>query len=580
MIAAAFSILAVVAIIVFLLAQGIPAFAKIGFFDFLFGGVWKPSGSDTYAGEISGSYGILTMLVGTVYATAGALIIGGLLGYFTAVYISKFCPKKLKKILTQIVNLLAGIPSVIYGFFGMQVLLPALGFFSANGSGSGLLAVSLILGLMISPTVISLSVTAIDAVPESYYENARALGATHAQAVFGAVVPAAKSGIAASFILGIGRALGETMAVIMIAGNNPVFPSTLFSSFRTMTANVVLEMGYAGELQMGALIATGCVLLFFALVINVLFRLVSSGRKSKKATPDKDKPDMPGRLTHILKMRPRWFTGAKKILSYAMAGITVASLLIIIGFLLVRGIPYITTGLLFGEFAYGGAPTIASSIVSTLMLVGLTLVIAVPLGVATAIFLSEYTKKGSKIMHIIRTAVEVLSGIPSVVYGLFGMIFFCVMLNLGTTILAGSLTMTIMIIPVIVRSTEEALIAVPQSYREGSFALGAGKARTIFTVVLPSAFPGILAAVILAMGRVISESAPLMFTMGASMQKMPSGYLSPGTSLAVAMYVLAGEGLHINEAYATACVLLILVFTLNILSTLLVGRLQKKMTKA
>jgi phosphate transport system permease protein len=569
LVAAAFSVLAAVAIIIFLLAKGIPAFGKIGIFEMLFGTTWKPNPSDTLTGEVAGTYGILPMIVGTLSATAGALLVGGILGYFTAVFLACFCPKKLKSALMQVVNLLAGIPSVVFGFFVMQVLLPALGVFSANGSGSGLAAVSLILGLMISPTIIALSVSSIDAVSSSIYEGARALGETHAGAVFSAVVPSAKSGIAASFILGIGRALGETMAVIMIAGNNPVFAKGLFRSFRTLTANVVLEMGYAGELQMGALFATGCVLLFFTLVVTLIFKLMTADKRTSKVTKHSV-------LHNLLKMRYKVLTKIKLALAYAMSAVTVLALVFIVVFLLVKGIPNITTELLFGTFAFGGSPTIASSVVSTLMLVALSIVVAVPLGVAAAIYLTEYTKRDSKLTGVIRTGIEVLSGIPSIVYGLFGMLFFSGILGFGTSILAGSLTITLMIIPVIIRGTEEALKAVPDSYREGSYALGAGKLRTIFRVVLPSAFAGIMASVLLSVGRVVSESAPLMLTMGASMQKMPEDLSSSGTSLAVCLYVLSGEGLHIGSAYATACVLLFIVLVINLASTLLTGKLHKK----
>lgn len=583
--AASVAILATVTICIFLFIKGIPAASAIGLGEFLFGDSWMPNVNDTIGGEINGKYGIFPMIVGTIYATVGAVIIGGTLGYFTAIFLSKFCPKKLKAVLTQLVNLLAGIPSVVYGFFGMRLLLPLLGEASPNGSGSGVLAVSIILGIMIMPTIVALSKTAIDAVPHAYYEGARALGDSHAQSVFGTVVPAAKSGITASFILGIGRAVGETMAVIMVAGNNPVIPDSIFGSFRTMTANVVLEMGYAGELQLGALIATGCVLFFFVLVINTLFGLIRGGnkpaRKSKKHGKQERKDGnfamLLANIKAVLHRRSKVAVKGKQILCYLCMAVSVTALIAIVVFVFAKGIPHISLDLLTKNFDYGEAPTIMPSIVVTVMLVVLSMVVAIPLGLCTAVFLSEYTKSGNKFVRIIRGAIELLAGIPSIVYGLFGMVFFCTMLKLGTSVLAGSLTVAIMIIPIICRSTEESLKAVPDSYREGSFALGAGKARTIFKVVLPSAMPGILAAIILAIGRVISESAPLMFTMGASLKGLPQkGFFSSGTSLAVALYVLAGEGLYLNEAYATACVLILIVLTLNILSTLLVTKLQKR----
>ncbi|MEG2687678.1 MAG: phosphate ABC transporter permease PstA, partial [Clostridia bacterium] len=398
------------------------------------------------------------------------------------------------------------------------------------------------------------------------------------------------------------------------AGNNPVIPESLFGSFRTMTANVVLEMGYAGELQLGALIATGCVLFFFVLVINLLFGLIRDGgvktkmkRKGEKvvcfggaktiiigkgekadgkiklltANVDDKIKLFTANVKSLFNHRSKLLTNVKSVMCYVCAAVGVAALVTIIVFVFVKGAPHISLDLLTKNFDYGESPTIMPSIVVTIMLVALSLTIAIPLGLCTAIFLSEYTKKNSKFVKIIRGAIELLAGIPSIVYGLFGMVFFCVLLKLGTSVLAGSLTVAIMIIPIICRSTEESLKAVPQCYREGSYALGAGKARTIFKVVLPSAIPGILAAVILAIGRVISESAPLMFTMGASLKGLPQkGFLSSGTSLSVALYVLAGEGLYIDEAYATACILILIVLALNLISTFLVTKLQKKFVGA
>lgn len=586
--AAVFAILAVISIFVFLFLRGAPAIAKAGVFKFLFGTYWGPKTTDTFDKPLTGFYGILPMIVGSVYATAGALLVGGVLGFFAAVYLAMFCPKKIKSVLTQTINLLAGIPSIVYGFFGVMVLLPQLGKLSANGSGKGLLAVSIILGIMILPTVTALSKAGIEAVDNSYLEGAVALGATREQAVFKVVVPAAKSSIFASLILGIGRAVGETMAVVMIAGNSPVFPKSLLGSFRTMTANIVFEMSYAGEFQMGALIGTGCVLFVFILLINIAFSLVTANRKVKSGAKSRIKKL---KITEGVstaetladaerkKAAVKWQRLNKgiKYFSYFATYLAVAAFVFIIAFVLINGLPHITGQLLFGEFTFSGPPTILPSIIATLMMVLLTSLIAFPLGIFTAIYLTEYTKKNSRLVKIIRMSVEILGGIPSIVYGLFGMIFFCGILGFGTSIAAGCLTVSLMIIPTTVRATEEALKAVPDSYREGSFALGSGKFRTIYKVVLPSALPGILAAVILGIGKMLSESAPFLFTMGAGLKDYPQGYSSAGSTLAVSLYALAREGLHVNEAYATACILILVVLALNLLSTFLVSRLQRKL---
>lgn len=266
LIAAGFSILAVLLICLFLFANGIPAMHKIGLTNFMFGTKWKP-GNDLY--------GIFPMIAGSLYVTAGAILTGVPVGLMTAIFLSKFCPKWLHKMLKPAIDLLAGIPSVVYGFFGLMVIVP----FVRNvfgGNGSSILTASLLLGMMILPTIISVSETALNAVPQSYYEGSRALGATHERSVFLTMLPAAKSGIMAGIILGIGRAIGETMAVIMVAGNQARLPDSILKGVRTLTANIVIEMGYATDLHRESLIATGVVLFVFILLINLSFNLVKN----------------------------------------------------------------------------------------------------------------------------------------------------------------------------------------------------------------------------------------------------------------------------------------------------------------
>lgn len=262
--AACVSILAVALICIFLFSNGLPAIAKIGPVNFLAGMKWKPMN------EI---FGIFPMIVGSIYVTAGAIAAGVPIGILCAVFMAGFCPKRLYPILKPAIELMAGIPSIVYGFFGLVVIVPFMQRI-LGGSGKSMLTASVLLGIMILPTIINVSESSIRAVPESYYEGALALGDTHERSVFRAVLPAAKSGILAGVILGVGRAIGETMAVIMVAGNQPVLPESLLSGVRTLTANIVLEMGYAADLHREALIATGVVLFVFILLINLLFSLV------------------------------------------------------------------------------------------------------------------------------------------------------------------------------------------------------------------------------------------------------------------------------------------------------------------
>jgi phosphate transport system permease protein len=270
LVAACTSILAVALICVFLFVNGVPAIGKIGLFDFLLGMKWKP---------LNNLFGIFPMIVGSIYVTAGSVIIGVPIGILCAIFMARFCPKKLYKLLKPVVELLAGIPSIVYGFFGLVVIVPIMQDLT-NTSGKNLLTASILLGIMILPTIIQVSESAIRAVPEHYYEGSLALGATHERTVFSVLVPAAKSGITACVILGLGRAIGETMAVIMVAGNQAVLPKSILSGVRTLTANIVLEMGYAADLHREALFATGVVLFVFILIINLCISLIKRRQSS------------------------------------------------------------------------------------------------------------------------------------------------------------------------------------------------------------------------------------------------------------------------------------------------------------
>ncbi len=274
--AACTSVLAVALICIFLFANGIPAMSKVGFLKFLTGKVWRPSNN---------IYGILPMIVGSIYVTAGAILVGVPTGILTSVFMAKYCPKKIYPVLKSATELLAGIPSVVYGFFGIIVLVPFIreicrtlrnmGIIKSAGDGNSILTASILLGIMILPTIIGVTESAIRSVPEQYYEGALALGATHERSIFAVVLPAAKSGVVAGIVLGIGRAIGETMAVIMVAGNQARMPETIVKGIRTLTGNIVIEMGYAEGLHRETLIATGVVLFVFILLINLSVSLLN-----------------------------------------------------------------------------------------------------------------------------------------------------------------------------------------------------------------------------------------------------------------------------------------------------------------
>ena len=567
-----FAVIVVFSICIFIFIYSFPLFREVGFLEFVFGTNWQPSNN---------KFGIFPMIVGSLYVTILSTLIGGGFGLFTAIYISMFCPKKLKIVLSQIIDLLAGIPSIVYGFFGMIVLVPFLKNISPNGVGEGVLASSIILGIMILPTITSISRYNLEAVYKYYYDGAVALGSTHSQAIFGVIVKAAKSGIFSAMVLGMGRAIGETMAVMMIAGNAPFIPKDLFSYFRTMTINIALEMGYAAGIHRSSLIATAFVLLLFILLLNIVLYLIKGNHINFSLSSiidlfsiKKIKNDINNFSFKNIKMKN--VSIKSEILKYISIFATIVStfsLIFIVLFILIRGVPYINFNLLFGE-SNNSQMTLFPAIVSTAMMLFMALIIAVPIGVFSAIYLTEYSKANGKLIYVIRIFTDSLSGIPSIVFGLFGMLIFLDLFGIGRNILAGSLTLVLIILPSIIRQTEETLISIPASLREGSLALGASKVRTIFKIVLPCGFSGIITAVILSIGRIVGESAALIYTSGA-VRYMPAGYFSAGSSFAVMMWMFSSEGLYINQTFATASILLMIVIFLNALLFILNNKLKK-----
>lgn len=590
---AGLSVVAVFGIIGFILYASVPAFRQIGVFNFLFGTVWAPDLYNSGLASADRVFGILPMIVNSLLVTLGAIAIGGTIGVFTAIFLVFWCPDKLRiryagqnkflqkvvscinkinlrTIFDQIIKLLAGIPSLVYGFFAIEIIVPMLAAINPEGVGQGLLACFLILAIMILPTITSLTKNALEAVPQQYYEGALAMGNTKAQAVFRVVFPAARSGIISALILGIGRAVGEAMAVIWVCGNRAVFPDGLFSYIRTLTTNIVMEMGYAPlDLHRPALIATGFVLLIIVLIINLSMNLVPKEFKGKRGNKV-----LSGEKTEILYRKKGLIPEILKYVSMTLATLVALILVLIVGFILVRGIGGLSWHFLFGR-STNADPTLAPAFAVTGYVILFTLIIALPLGIGAAIYLVEYAKPGSKVVKVLRTFIDTLSGVPSIVFGLFGMIFFGDLLGLGYSVLTGSFTMVLVVLPTIIRSTEEALLAVPVSLREASYGLGASKVRTIFKVVLPSAFPGIATAAVLSIGRIIGESAALIFTVG-SILTFGGSPLDQGSTLAVLLYTLSVEGLEKDLSYATAAVLLILAFLLNMIVYFIERRVKKR----
>lgn len=273
-------------------------------------------------------------------------------------------------------------------------------------------------------------------------------------------------------------------------------------------------------------------------------------------------------------MRAKTQARIYRFAAYAGAFFSMFVLVLIVGYILIKGIPHLTPELFAWEYTSNNV-SMLPSIINTFLMTLLSLLVCVPLGIGAAIYLTEYAKRGSKLVKLVRMTAETLSGIPSIIYGLFGSLFFVVALKMGLSLLSGALTLSIMVLPTIMRTTEEALLAVPDSYREGSFGLGAGRLRTTFKVVLPSAVPGILSGVILAVGRIVGETAALIYTAG-TVAKVPDSLLDSTRTLAVHMYTISTEGLYIDQSYATAVVLLVVVLGINALSTFIAKRIGRR----
>ncbi len=554
---ATFSVLAVFTIIGYVLYAAIPAFRHTGVLKFIFGSEWSAK---------SQVFGIWKMIVGTFVLTVCSVAFGGTLAVFTAVWLVFYCPKKIKGVFEQVVNLLAGIPSIVYGFFGYKVLMPLLvDVFHPDNAGFGLLACTLILSVMILPTITSVTKNSLESVPLHYYEGALSLGCSKNQAVWRVLLPAAKSGIVSAIILGIGRAIGETMAVQMIVGNGTGYPAGAFVPFSTLTSNIVQNWGYASPLEQSALIADGFVLLVLILILNLCLSAIKQPIGNKYFSRRLRESQGQNRPVRYRK------TGSMQdvlcVLSWIAACLVAFVLLFIVAFVLVKGLPQLSWDFLFGQ-SRNGHVTLAPAFVSTGMLIVLALAIALPLGIGAAIYLNEYAKKGNKFVKAIRLFVDTLAGIPSIVFGLFGSVMFVRGMGMGYSIVAGGMTLSLIILPTIVRSVEQSLSEVPDSMREASYALGAGKLRTVFVVVLPQALRGIITSIILSVGRIVSESAALIFTVGSAATYVPTGFSDSAASLSVLVWKFMSNGLQVNEAYATASVLMIVVIALNLLVTI------------
>jgi phosphate transport system permease protein len=626
------AIVAVFFIICFLLRDGYQIFLEAGLTEFILGTFWNPTGDPP-------AFGTFPLIVGTFLVMIGAMIISVPLSLGSAIFVAELAPPKLKGIIKPAIELLAGIPSVVYGFFGLILLTDWLRILFNLPSGSSWLAGSILLAIMALPTITSVAEDAISSVPREYREGSLALGASRWQTIHRVIVPGATSGITAAVILGIGRAIGETMAVLMVTGNAAIIPEPIydvFSPIRTLTGTLGIEMGEVafGSLHYHALFGVALILLGITLIINLGAAVIFKRLKEKRAPNPSFISQLAGKISSpwvqwcqqpggLGKYRGFFLIGAvifigsgilwtfgglewilllgvlfgvmrlgaagarrlspkiTQALAFTVLSLIICLVLIILG-IIIGEIIWNGAGALSWEFLtqsprdLGRAGGIFPAIIGTVYLVGGAILFAFPLGIGSAIYLIEYTKE-TGITRFIRTGVDLLNGTPSIVFGLFGFAFLVLFLNFGISMLAGQITLGLMILPTIIRTTEEALKCVPRSLREGSYALGATQWQTIRKVVLPPALPGILTGTILCIGRAAGETAPILFTAVVfSSRFLPTSVFDPVMALPYHLFILTTTvpgGME--NKYGTALILLITVISLYLAAIVLRRHYQK-----
>ena len=619
LVCACVAVLAVVLIFGFTFARALPVLTDIGLGNF-FSLDWAPT---------DGSYGILALLAGSGIVTAGALAIGVPLAVGCAVFLTEIAGKRLSGVVSTAVDLLAGVPSVVYGFFGLVILRPIVADLT-GGLGFGALTVWLVLAIMIVPTITTLTMDALRSIPMGIREASFAMGATRWQTIYKVVLPAAKVGIVNAIVLGMGRAIGETMAVLMVVGNAPVIPGSVASPLSTLTSQIALDMGYSSGLHRSALFGMGVVLFLISAGLVGIVRALSSageGRRGRSrhsrgkvadrampaagtalasAAPQAEVPKTHGHPIAADSVTP--LTGSvsagvdegsrariKRMLAsgsgrgankgavndamlwvFRAAGIaSCAVLVLIIAFVAVNGLPVMSLDFVFGwphgVNAEGG---IFPTIVSTLYVTALAMLVCTPVAVLAAVYLAEYAKQG-RLVTFIRYAADTLSSVPSIVMGLFGYALFVEAMGLGLSMLSAALALALMMLPIVMRTTEEAIRAVPRYIRWGAYGLGATKWQVVSKIVLPSAFPRIATGIVLAIGRAIGETAVVLYTMGQAIN-LPISPLDSGRPMTIHLYQLANEGINMQAAYGTALLLMVMILAFNLFARRLSRRSAAK----
>ncbi len=599
------AVVAVFLIFVFTIYRAAPVLTDIGFAEF-FGLDWAPS---------EGSYGIVALLLGSILVTAGSLALGVPLAIGCAVYLVEIASKRVSRIVSTAVDLLAGVPSVIFGFFGLVMLRPLIADLT-GGMGFGALTAWLVLAIMIVPTITTLTMDALRSIPMGVREASYSMGATKWQTIYKVVLPAAKLGIVNAVVLGMGRAIGETMAVLMVVGNAPVVPESISSPVSTLTSQIALDMGYSSGLHRAALFGMGVVLFVISASLVGIVRLISREREervdSREAEREREKrerlakatpvelattgPDLSGvqlaqetaiqensrkRIKRHLQNGSsakvsKSVTNATMITIFKAAGwLATGVLALIIAFVAWNGLPVMSLDFIFGwpegVNAEGG---IFPTIVSSLYVTALAMLICAPVAILAAVYLAEYAKQGRRVAFI-RYAADTLSSVPSIVMGLFGFALFVEAFGFGLSMLSAALALALMMLPIVMRTTEEAIRAVPRYIRWGAYGLGATKWQVVSRVVLPTAFPRIATGIVLAIGRAVGETAVVLYTMGQAIN-LPITPLDSGRPMTIHLYLLANDGINMQAAYGTALLLMLMILAFNLFARYLSHKSARK----
>lgn len=572
----------------FIIGQTFSNMSFLNWFKMLGNSKWLPS---------TNSFGIIAFVVATFWVALFSMVIAVPLSLLTSLFICEFLPPKLKKTTLTLVELLSGIPSVVFGAFGLMTIGPIFVKMGAP-TKENMMTANFILSMMALPTIISLSVNAITRVPKSYLYASLALGISRTDTSFKVILKAAKTKIIGAVIFGFGRVIGETMAVVMIAGNSTLIPnfahgplSFLFSSISTLAGVIGLEIGEAvSSQQISALYGIGLFLFIIVAIINGIVLIIykrsdkkTKGHKKVRNYNLKNLKLSNHQLMLTINKKTIKNQGWKHFKDYfrlffmgLACFITMGLIIWIIGDIIINGIFNISGNVGSDVFNFNfvalfwttGDDGYLSIITMTCLLVLITITIAMPLGIIGAIYLHEYAKNGW-FAATLRFVLNTLASTPSIIFGMFGFTFFITFLQISFSAISASLTLTIVVLPLIIRAVEDTLKSVPIEYREASLALGASKFETIRKVIIPTALGGIITSMILSMGRIIGESAPVYLTLGSTVAFPNKGFLSSGQTLTTHILLINKESNDTNKLgmmYQTALITVILIFILNFLA--------------